>query len=140
MQPQVAVLHPQPVHLLEGIDDLQNDAERPVRRQRSFAAQGRLECLAGNVLHEEIGEVVVVDAHAVQRHDVGVAKLAEGSRLLEQPRVRVGIAARLGEELDYRGPVHTDLRAQQDQALLGLAEHRLKHDTTDGLPDQLGLG
>ncbi len=126
---------PAPVGVVEPVQRLAEQAERPAHRQPPLAVQERLERLALDELHDHV-QVVAVAVERVQRRDVGVEQPRQRPRLLSEPLDVLGRGGDVGAEgLDGDGPVEHQVEAAVDGAHAALAQERLDPVRSDDAAD-----
>src|SRR4029077_220534 len=88
------------MRICESITDLDHDAQLFFQEQRPIGAEGYIQALAFEKLHDEIGHSLL-DPKIIDGHDVGVSKLAHGLRFpIEALQERWIIDDRAGHHLD----------------------------------------
>jgi hypothetical protein len=93
--------------------------------QRAGAVEACLERLAGDILHDQVGQAVVL-VDAVDGDDMVVADRSRGLRLAREAPPGCGAAShRCGHDLDRHQPVQGRVERLEDDAHAALADHLL---------------
>ena len=108
---------------IEGVRDLNRDLQRLVDRQRPFL-QPVGERFALEILHDEKRRAVVL-SYVVERADMRVGQLRDGSRFPVQPALELRVRSeRSAQDLDGDGPVEPRVARLVDFAHAPRAERR----------------
>jgi hypothetical protein len=120
---EIAVDDASPVGGVERRRDLAQDPQRVLGRQATEALEARVEGLALEELHDDVGAAVGVVAEVEDLHDAGIGDRGRGPGLVEEPLddVLVGRQRRL-QHLDRGAASEQRVLGQVDRAHAALPE------------------